>query len=93
MSAGTPSAASTSPSTPRLFTLMPTSALLSPTRLKKVVTAASSSASASTPAAPQMSMFHWKCSRRLVVMEEGGRARVVVCGETAVRGMDGWAWT
>jgi hypothetical protein len=38
---------------------MPTSALLRPTLEKKVVMAASSSASASTPGTPTMSMFHW----------------------------------
>lgn len=37
---------------------VPTSLLVMPTLLKKVVMAASSSASASTPLTPQMSMFH-----------------------------------
>ena len=50
---------STACSTLRDETLMPTSSLVIPIFVKKVVIAASSSASASTPSTPTMSMFHW----------------------------------
>jgi len=50
---------STACSTLRDETLMPTSPLVIPIFAKKVVIAARSSASASTPSTPTMSMFHW----------------------------------
>ena len=58
-SSGTSNRSSTACSTLRLDTLMPTSAAVMPSRVKKSVIAAKSSASASTPSTPTMSMFHW----------------------------------
>ena len=58
-SSGTSKRSSTACSTLRLDTLIPTSAEVMPSRVKKSVMAAKSSASASTPSTPTMSMFHW----------------------------------
>jgi len=59
LAASTPARVSTACSTLRDETLMPTSAEVSPTRLKNVAIAARISASAATPGTPTMSMFHW----------------------------------
>mmetsp|Transcript_7051 Transcript_7051/g.20547 ORF Transcript_7051/g.20547 Transcript_7051/m.20547 type:complete len:200 (-) Transcript_7051:232-831(-) len=63
-SSGTPSRDSSSDSTLRVDTLTPTSEAERPTRFMKPTAAERSSASATVSGTPQMSMFHWKCSRR-----------------------------
>jgi len=53
--------------------------------------AAINSASASTPLAPQISIFHWKCSRRLNKKKKkggGGRKRINKKGK---KGCKTWA--
>mmetsp|Transcript_16282 Transcript_16282/g.48818 ORF Transcript_16282/g.48818 Transcript_16282/m.48818 type:complete len:275 (-) Transcript_16282:414-1238(-) len=64
-SSWTPLLCSTCCSTLRLLILMPTSWGPRPTALKKVIMAASISASASTPATPMMSRFHCQWTRLL----------------------------